>query len=188
MLPRVPVRPSPRGQTLPNCWAGSDPAGRAGTRRARIAQRGIALVEVAFVTLVVAVLAAVSVPSFTNFVVTQRLRAAGSDLVSSLEIARREAIRRNGTITVKPSAESWTGGWVVATALGDALDRRSALDRRVIVASAPASVVYGPDGQVTLPGATRFQLADAQNTAGVTPRCVIVDASGHPHVEAKPCE
>lgn len=158
------------------------------TRFVRCEQRGVTPVELAFVLLVVAVLAAVTVPSFANLLVSQRLRAAGTDLVSTLEIARSEAIRRNGTVTVKPSADSWTGGWVVATSLGDALASRSALDARVIVASAPPAVVYGPDGQLLVPGVTRFQFSDAQNAAGVTPRCVIVDASGSPRIEARRCD
>lgn len=153
-----------------------------------LVQRGVAHVELAFMLLVVAVLAAVTVPSFANLLVSQRLRAAGAELVSSLEIARSEAIRRNGTVTVRPAADNWSGGWVVATALGDSLASTSARDARVIVASAPVAVVYGPDGRLLVPDGTRFQFSDAQNAAGVMPRCVIVDTSGPPRIEARPCD
>jgi type IV fimbrial biogenesis protein FimT len=155
--------------------------------RLRAAQRGGTLVELACVMLVVAVLAAVSVPSFTNLVVSQRLRAAGTDLVSSLQIARSEAIKRNGNVTVKPAADSWTSGWVVASALGDAIDSKNALGNRVAVATAPDAVVYGPNGRLSVPGITRFQFTDVQSGSGVTPRCVIVDTAGYPRVEARSC-
>ena len=138
--------------------------------------------------LVVAVLAAVTLPSFANLIVSERLRSASTDLVSSLQTARSEAIRRNGTVTVKPSTDSWTSGWVVATARGDAIESRSALDRRVAVASARAAVAYGPDGQLLVPGVTRFQFSDAQNAAGVLSRCVIVDTSGSVRIEARSCD
>ncbi|HET9337589.1 MAG TPA: GspH/FimT family pseudopilin [Casimicrobiaceae bacterium] len=166
---------------------------RAGTtasreRRLRTTQRGLTMVELAFVMLVVAVLAAVSVPSLTNLVVSQRLRAAGTDLVSSLQIARSEAIKRNGNVTVRPAADSWTSGWVVATALGDALDSKNALGNRVTVASAPDAVVYGPNGRLVVAGVTRFQFADTQSESGVPSRCVIVDTSGYPRVEARSCQ
>lgn len=157
-------------------------------RRRRVAQRGMTLVELVFVVLVVAVLAAVSTPSLTNLVVSQRLRSAGTDLVSSLQMARSEAIKRNDSVTVKPSADSWTSGWVVKTALGDAIDSKSALGTRVTVASAPDSVVYGPNGRLNVAGVARFQFSDAQSESGVVPRCVIVDTSGYPRVEARPCQ
>ncbi len=140
-------------------------------------QRGIARVELAFVLIALAALAAVSVPSFGNLVVAERLRSAGADLVASLELARSEAIRRSDVVTVRPIADRWTGGWVVATARGG----------RVAVPRAPDSIAFGPDG---LPGVggVRIQLADADGTTGVASRCVIVDPTGRPRIEAKTCE
>ena len=152
------------------------------------AQCGLTLVELMFVLIVVSVLAAVSMPSFVNIVVAQRLRAAGTDLVSSLQLARSEAIKRNGDVTVRPAADSWTGGWIVATAGGEAIDRRNALGNRVAVSRAPTAVVYRPNGRPDVAGGTRFQLADAESAPGVTPRCVIVDTAGYPRVEARSCE
>lgn len=152
------------------------------------AQRGVTLVELMFVLIVVSVLAAVSVPSFVNIVVAQRLRAAGTDLVSSLQLARSEAIKRNGEVTVRPASDNWTGGWVVATAGGEAIDRRNALGNRVAVSRAPTAIVYRPNGRPDAAGGARFQIADADAAPGVTPRCVIVDTAGYPRVEARSCE
>ena len=156
-------------------------------RAPSVTQRGIARVELAFVLIALAALAAVSVPSFGNLVVAERLRSAGADLVASLELARSEAIRRSDVVTVRPIADRWTGGWVVATARGDSIDRRSALGGRVAVPRAPDSIAFGPDG---LPGVggVRIQLADADRTTGVASRCVIVDPTGRPRIEAKTCE
>lgn len=155
-------------------------------RAPSVTQRGIARVELAFVLIALAALAAVSVPSFGNLVVAERLRSAGADLVASLELARREAIRRSDVVTVRPIADRWTGGWVVATARGDSIDRRNALGGRVTVPRAPDSIAFGPDGLPGVGGA-RIQLADADGTTGVAPHCVIVDPTGTPRIEPKTC-
>ena len=151
-------------------------------------ERGVAIVEMTFVMIVVAVLAAVSVPSVVNFLVAERLRSAGTDLVASLQVARTEAMRRNGSVTVRPVADGWTTGWVVAPALGDPIERRNALGKRVVVARAPAAVVFGPNGRLDRDGVALFQFSDAEATPGISPRCVIVDASGDPRVEMRSCD
>ncbi len=155
-------------------------------RAPAVTQRGIARVELAFVLIALAALAAVSVPSFGNLVVAERLRSAGADLVASLELARSEAIRRSDVVTVRPIADRWTGGWVVSTARGDSIDRRSALGGRVTVPRAPDSIAFGPDGRPAV-GGVRIELADADRTTGVVPHCVIVDPAGTPRIEAKTC-
>ena len=152
-----------------------------------LTQRGIARVEMVFVLITLAVLAVVSVPSFGNFVVAQRLRAAGAELAASLELARNEALRRGDVVTVRPVGDQWARGWVVATARGDSIDRRSALGGRVTVQHAPASIAFGPDG-LPAAGGVRIELADADKAAGVATHCVIVQRAGAPQIEAKTCE
>jgi len=150
-------------------------------------ERGFTLIEVGFVLLVVGVLAAVAAPSLMNVVVAQRLRAAGTDLVQALQIARSEAIKRNANVTVAPASEQWTSGWVVTNSLGDEIAKREKLGDRVAVSSAPSAAVYQPSGRLSVAGGTRFQLRDSETGSGVAPRCVIVDTSGYPRVEAKAC-
>ena len=147
---------------------------------------GLRMAFPATLLIALAALAAVSVPSFGNLVVAERLRSAGADLVASLELARREAIRRSDVVTVRPIADRWTGGWVVATARGDSIDRRSALGGRVTVPRAPDSIAFGPDGRPAVGGA-RIELADADGTTGVAPHWAIVDPTGTPRIEPKTC-
>ena len=153
----------------------------------RRAARGFTLVEIVFVSLIVAVISAVAAPSMMNVVVAQRLRAAGTDLVQSLQLARSEAIKRNGNVTVAPAGDHWKGGWVVTNALGDAIDKRASLGNRVAVSSAPATIIYQPSGRLSVAGGARVQFNDAESESGVTPRCVIIDTSGYPRVESRSC-
>ena len=161
------------------------PTPASSTRRA---SRGFTLVELAFVLLIVGVLASVAAPSFTNVIVAQRLRAAGTDLVQSLQLARSEAIKRNGSVTVAPASDKWTLGWSVTNPLGDAIDRRAGLGERVAVSSAPDAVVYQASGRLSVAGGARFEFSDTDTGSGVTPRCVIVDTSGYPRVESRACK
>lgn len=161
------------------------PTARPSSRRRRA--RGFTLVELVFVMLIVGVIAAVSAPSFMNVVVAQRLRAAGTDLVKSLQLARSEAIKRNASVTVAPATDRWAAGWTVVNGEGDAIDTRQALGNRVAVSSAPTTVVYQSSGRLSVAGGARFQFSDTDSASGVTPRCVIVDTSGYPRVESRAC-
>ena len=158
------------------------PGGRHGAR-------GFTLVEGMVVLAVVAVLAAIALPSLSNVLAAQRLRAAGTDLVSSLLVARSEAIKRKARVEVEPRAPGdWTSGWRVATAASDEqIDRREPTGLRVAVARAPANVVYERNGRLAAVGITQFEFRDAERQPGIDPRCVTIDPSGLPKLEIGGC-
>ncbi len=154
----------------------------------RSAARAFTLTELLVVLAIGAILAATAVPSLRDALVAQRLRAAGTDLVSSLLLARSEAIKRNANVTVQPlSGTSWADGWTVVSDAGAALDRRDALGARVAVTLAPATIVYTPSGRLLTAGTSRVQIADAYGQPGITPRCVTIDTSGVPKLAAATC-
>lgn len=138
---------------------------------------------------IIAVLAAIALPSLANVLAAQRLRAAGTDLVSSLLVARSEAIKRKARIEVEPrTAGDWTSGWRVATAASDEqIDRREPTGVRVAVARAPASVVYERNGRLAAVGMTQFEFHDAERQPGIDARCVTIDPSGLPKLEIGDC-
>lgn len=100
-----------------------------GTRR-RAAARGVTLIELMVVVAITAILAAVAVPQFTQFIGSRAIDAQVSALASSMRLARSEALKRNIPVTLCPSAapevanptcaggQEWSTGWLVFTDLG----------------------------------------------------------------------
>ena len=151
--------------------------------------RGFTAVEALTVLAVIAVLAAVALPSLANVLAGQRLRAAGTDLMSSLLLARSEAIKRNAQVVVAPrSAGDWKSGWRVATvATNEQVDRKEALGVRVDVAVAPLSIVYERNGRLGIAGVAQVEFRDSEGHPGVHARCVLIDPSGLPRLQVGGC-
>lgn len=75
--------------------------------------RGFTLVELMTVLVILAVLAGLAMPSFTEMIAAQRARAAASALYDSLVLARSEALKRNTSTTISVSNSNLASGWSV---------------------------------------------------------------------------
>jgi len=150
---------------------------------------GFTVVEALTVLAVVALLAAIAMPSLANVLAAQRLRAAGTDLMSSLLLARSEAIKRNAQVVVAPrSPGDWKSGWRVATAVtNEQVDRKEPLGVRVDVPLAPTRLVYERNGRLGVAGVTQFEFRDSDAAPGVHSRCVLIDSSGLPRLQVGGC-
>jgi len=81
---------------------------------------GFTLIELMIVLVIAGTLLAMSVPSISNVIRNNRLTAEANHLVTAFNVARSEAIKRRGTITVCPSSDQetctgdgWDDGWIV---------------------------------------------------------------------------
>lgn len=86
---------------------------------------GFSLIEILVTLSVLAILLALAAPSLQSLVRNNRLTGLTNDLVSALNFARSEAVKRGGRITVCKSANSgaaapgcsttasWRDGWLV---------------------------------------------------------------------------
>lgn len=73
--------------------------GRGRSRRSARA-RGFTLIELLTGLTIVAIIASVSIPSFQDFRLRQRLKGVATNLFTDLQYARSEAVQRNGRLAV----------------------------------------------------------------------------------------
>ena len=92
--------------------------------RYSIFQGGVTLIELMTVISILAILAAIAVPSFQSVVASTRLSSAGNDLTASFARARAESIRLGTRVTVcrsnasntqcsNTAGEGWEVGWLI---------------------------------------------------------------------------
>ena len=150
--------------------------------------RGFTAVEALTVLAILAIGAAVAVPSLSNVLAGQRLRAAGTDLMSSLLVARSEAIKRNAQVGIVPrSGGDWKTGWrVVTVATAEQVDAKDPPGVRVAV-NAPPAIVYQRNGRLAVAGMTQVEFRDIESQPGVHARCVSIDPSGLPRLTIGAC-
>jgi len=159
------------------------------TRGIPATTHGFTAIELLTVIAIVAIFATMAMPDLSNFLVNQRLRAAGTDLMSSLIVARSEAIKRNGPVEVRPATGAdWTQGWVVnATASNEQIDKKNPLGPNVAVSLAPASIAYQHNGRLTSAATNKVQFSDGRSGSALSPRCLVIDPSGLPKLILGAC-
>lgn len=112
-------------------------------RRDRLA--GFTLIEVLITISIVAIATAIALPSFRTTMMTSTTRAIASDLVSSLNLARTEAVKRGRAITVGAAGTEWTAGWTVKAG-SDELQRFVPDRTGYVVKATAATVDFAADG------------------------------------------
>lgn len=153
------------------------------------ATRGFTLPELLIVVTILVVMLGAGLPSFTDFVRTQRVKTASFDLFSTLIQARNEAVTRNTDVTVAPVGGAWANGWTVSytDADGNVVPVRTHDPvAGVGIDASLANLVYRGSGRLT-PSATpaTFELTTAGEAPAV--RCINVDASGRPRTKVSAC-
>ncbi|NML60047.1 prepilin-type N-terminal cleavage/methylation domain-containing protein [Massilia sp. RP-1-19] len=146
--------------------------------------RGFTLPELLAGVAVMAILATVAAPSFSELIAGQRVKSAASDVFASLLRTRSEAIKRNTAITLSPADEGWASGWNIAHPTdGDILlDDHGAITGATI--DGPSSVTYLPNGRLSGTTAPSF---DIEVDGSSQRRCVEIDLSGRPYQKPTAC-
>lgn len=83
-------------------------------------QQGFTLIELIVTMAILAILLVVGVPSFRSMIEGNRIAAASNDLVTGLQLARSEAIKRGIPVVLCASSDQatcaatpvWINGWV----------------------------------------------------------------------------
>lgn len=133
-------------------------------------QSGFTLVEVMVTVILIAILASLAAPSFQSTIARFRVRTAAESLMSGLQLARTEALRRNQPVrfTLGARAGNWsvtavTSGAVVQEAKGSPHQSLS-----VTPNAGQSSVVFLASGLTDTSVARLEQMDVSTSIAGVT--------------------
>jgi type IV fimbrial biogenesis protein FimT len=156
------------------------------------AEAGFTMIELLTVVSIVAIMAAVGIPSMLDMVRSAQVRSATSQLYDAIILARSEAVKRNiqvdvqpGTACVDPASNNtadWKTGWLVqVSSCGELLQQFPATTNTNIIPDASGGISYLPTGRLTTTSARSF---DIQSTASATIpyRCIVMSASGQPSI------
>ena len=78
---------------------------------------GFTLIELMITLAMVSLLMTLGIPSFNEAIRNNRLTTYTNDLVTALNLARSEAVKRNISVSVRKSGTDWEDGWDVFTDL-----------------------------------------------------------------------
>ncbi|WBY01577.1 GspH/FimT family pseudopilin [Ramlibacter tataouinensis] len=151
-------------------------------------QRGFTLIELLVTLTILVIMMGLGVPAMQSFTANQKVRSASYELMTSIVLARSEAIKRNASILLEPkAANDWTSGWTVKAGAATLHEQTPMAGLAITPQSAPgtamtlANLTFGASGRPT--AKAYFEITGT----GKTIRCVAVDTTGIPTSKTGTC-
>ena len=153
---------------------------------------GFTLIELMIVLAILGVILSIALPSFSEISLSTKLKAYANELVSSVYLARSEAIKRNTPMSLCASADGtscagsgdWEQGWIVLDPNNVVIRQQAALSAGYKVTSGGGlTLTFDPSGVSSTP--TTLKVCRKTPTAGGQDREVRISATGRPKVTRK---
>lgn len=153
---------------------------------------GFTLVELLIVMAIAAILAVVGVPSLWNFIQNARTTAQANELVTAINLARSEAVKRGEDVEVCSSTDGatcgggWSDGWIVreATGANEVIRVWDGLPPSATINDNGTSITFSARGGVDSSLDLTLQF---DGCTGNEERRIRVNAAGRPSVVRQDC-
>jgi type IV fimbrial biogenesis protein FimT len=172
------------------------------TNKKRTAQ-GLTLIELVITIAVAGILLGLAVPSFSEMIEQNRMASLANQMITALNLARSEAVKRGIPVDLKAtapsSADEWGNGWTAWVDLDQdhtmdsgepLLLQMAGVSAGMTLDSQSNSTLYSfrPDGTMGLPASASetLQLCDSKR-AGEKGRSIDLAPSGRSSISAFTC-
>jgi len=160
----------------------------------RASSHGFTLIELMIVVVIVGVIMLVAAPSYSTLIQRTRLKSFANEVVSSVYLARSEAIKRNATMTLCTSSDQetctgggqWEQGWVVLDPNDTVITSQQSLSTGLVLYNkddaAFDTMTFQPSGLVT---PAVMKLCQQTPTVGIEEKWIAISATGRTRVQTK---
>lgn len=147
---------------------------------------GFTLVELLLTLTIAGIIVTLGVPAFTDTIRNNRLTTQANELITALNVARSEAIKRRSNVTVCVSADqatcsgaSWQAGWIVRNdSDNEVLRIFGPMKGSTSVAATDVAFQYTSRGFLASNAASTLTLCVATGKPG---RQIAITPTGRPH-------
>lgn len=147
--------------------------------------QGFTLVELMITLSVAAILMALAVPNFTTTIKNNRLTTQANELISSINYARSEAIRRGTSVSLESGSTNWHTGWTIKDKDSAVIRNHEAFDSGSSLVGSVTTVTYKGTGFISAAAAITYTLCD--DRSGETGRTITISLTGRPSVANVTC-